>query len=144
MKLWAGLSFSAHKKFFKLRRPLVLHSSLNSALGYFKIHWRRRFNRPRRAELEITRHLFNHLRRNFSFGSCIGNQQSVVANHVDEPGNPFRIESNPLDRVSIKQLFALITHRLEPMIHVGNYLVASKRSEPAADPDPLLQLAQTG
>ena len=29
------------------------------------------------------------------------------------------------------------------MIHVGNYLVASKRSEPAADPHPLLQLAQT-
>src|SRR6516165_6921919 len=95
-------------KFLKIRPPRLffilcsrLPRSFLSLLYSLDFRWLH--------ELQVTSHLINDLRRDFALRSCVGDQQGIVADHVDEPGDALGIQSYFLNRPKVKQLFALVT-----------------------------------
>src|SRR5262249_12155830 len=75
-------------------------------------------------ESEITNNLLNHFRRNSSVTGPIGRKQPVIADDVDQSGNPPRNERNLFDRVRRKLSSRFLPPPFPRLIYVTRALMA--------------------
>ena len=75
-------------------------------------------------------------------GSGKGEKQCVIANNVDESGNPSRIIGNLAHYLGAEQILAFITRFLKSKVDVATYLVFIKRGQTAVKDHSLFQMAE--